>query len=292
MKTRCPNCHTLYEIDETTLVEADHAAVCCRCHQLFTAKPVDSLDTSAPPPASLDQPASPDQSKETLETAQPEIDRIALEIDTLAREIEKQHELDKEWDFIDRPTAAAVPLQIDPGAFTEPLPAALKITRASATSESSATPLVTPASVVGLLFLIMLAAAQLAWMNRTAVSQIPWVEPVWSEICGVLECNLPPGIETDRFTVITRELNPLAGRPNGLELKLSFTNVTDSAQPIPDLLLSLFDHRNTLVAERRFNPTEYLNPEPATAKPGQVIEARLLLQKPASGSSGFQLEFL
>lgn len=292
MKTRCPHCDTLYEIDEATLIKADHAAVCCRCHQVFLAKPAD--DNYRPPPVTNKDQENPGAKEAEQGDSAPEIDKIALEIEALAREVEKQQQLDDEWDFIDQLKTQQQP-QLEPQDSENPdtvesIP--LVLNPAGNQPTASQFNLV---SVMLALVLALLAAAQLAWQNRASLAQQPWGKAVVIPACSILDCKLSESSESSQFDIIQRDLRSVQNRPNTLELSLTFTNKSKTDQPLPDLLVSLFDHRDTLVAQRRFTPAEYLhldNPKQLTSLPGEIQEVRLLMQEPSTGSAGFKLEFL
>jgi hypothetical protein len=78
-----------------------------------------------------------------------------------------------------------------------------------------------------------------------------------------------------------------------MQLDVSFRNQAGFAQPPPQLQLSLYDTRQTLLARRRFAPAEYLGQAklPDAVAAGEIVSARLLLKDPGPAATGFELAF-
>lgn len=294
MKTRCPNCNTLYDVDETALAKADYAAICCRCHQLFTAKHLSDISQAHTRTKAQTLLETKDNKQQPPRVSTGLLNDINSEIESVAMAVEKTRQLDDEWAFIDQAQAidgVGTELRLQdivedsPGArsvaSTGPAPAA----RESRKGRAGAGP------ILALLVLFLLAIVQIIWIYRIQVMHFPWGYDWMSVACEYIDCRFPQG----QFIVLERNLTPYPEATSQLELSVTFTNKEPYPQPLPKLLLSFLDHRDTLIAQRVFTPNEYYYPDsPASGivKPGDKVEIMLNLQSETEQPAGFRLGFL
>jgi len=73
----------------------------------------------------------------------------------------------------------------------------------------------------------------------------------------------------------------------------SFTNQAPFAQKLPNMLISLFDVRGKLIANRLFKPPEYLldDKNRGVIKPGAVLQFRLEIVDPGTDALTYEFEF-
>lgn len=286
MKTRCPHCDTLYDIDEATLASANYTAVCCQCHQVFSAeKPGGAKEPVATPQDAgkqgapltrMDEIAETKIENSTLKPAEPGEDDWAF---AQQKNTEEDHEpvpspaTDVPEDFTS--LAAA---ELPEYHFSQPQ---------QPKNKSSLM------AVTGVLVLILLAAAQLAWINKQQLLEHPQGRLLVQQFCDLAECAPEQKKATDKFTILHRDLQPSINHQHALSFTLSFTNDADFSQQLPWLQLSLLDHKDHLLAQRSFSPDEYLYPAISNGlsmKPEEIVNVELLLQD--LDASGFKLEFL
>lgn len=296
MKTRCPSCRTVYDVEPKVLQPAHGLARCFRCGTVFNAFQ-----------HGLDE--TPQANKDLAERAEPTDDDSALQLqesDTsfLAEDSSPASEptsADKTpFDSAkhlgapvnERPErdSAELPFEV-PDDLEDIEPAEDVALDAHQTLEP--TPLRrTPWWQKALLVVLLLTlGAQLAWIRRDL-----WIDhPLAIQACAVLDCQLPEGSRPQDFHVIERDMQLIPGKPPVLRLSLAMRNDARLAQPLPQLELSLLDAGGALVARRLFSPQEYLPPDwtgPLAALPGEVITIELKLKDPGPRARGFTIEFL
>jgi hypothetical protein len=124
-------------------------------------------------------------------------------------------------------------------------------------------------------------------------SQARW-RPMVESLCGVLGCTLPPWHEPSAFSMLDREVRPVANQTGQLRIQASFRNDARWAQSWPWLQLSLSDADGRVIGTRVFAPTEYLGRVPAPADlltPGQSARIDFRVREPAAGTAAFSFEF-
>lgn len=117
----------------------------------------------------------------------------------------------------------------------------------------------------------------------------PWLE----SLCAALGCELPPFKDLGRLRILDRALNRVDEQRTGLEFRLSFANESSLPQAFPAIQLVLNELDGSPIAERLFEPQDYL-PEwrPGLTMPvGQPFEIRLALAKPSREVGGFTVRF-
>lgn len=112
---------------------------------------------------------------------------------------------------------------------------------------------------VGILLLVLLAAAQLAYLFRTelAIAQ-PALKPLFEQACARLGCTLPAPRRADLISIESSELNPDTERAPLLRLNALLRNGATHAQDWPHLELSLTDTSDRPIVRRVLAPADYL----------------------------------
>ena len=288
MKTRCPNCETLYDIDEATLASVNYTAVCCQCHQVFNAKnsivskePLGSL----PADYVLEQPSMPGDEKPGT--------KIEHGIPPTPDSREDDWAFVQQRDIEEGPKPAPSPATDVPEDFTSLAAAELPAHHFSKPQKPKSKP--GPMVTAGVLMLALLATAQLVWINKEQLLEHPKGRQLMQIVCDLAACELEQRKAIDKFVILHRNLQPSISHPQAFSFTLSFANDADFSQPLPMLQLSLLDHMDMLLAQRRFSPDEYLYPatgKDRSIKPQEIINVELLLQDQALKVSSFKLEIL
>jgi predicted Zn finger-like uncharacterized protein len=304
MQTRCPNCQTLYRIDEDVLKRAGGQARCFRCDAVFDAyQPTDDAagksDTgpaadndTADTPLAASEPAQTSAAQEAIEPG-PDNDAPfdapqpldISEVPDLAVSAEAVAEADNTLPF-------EVPQDLPD---IEPAPEhTLDAQRTLAGSTGHGIGYTLLPGLLGVL-LIALALGQLAWFNRGQVLATPLGHKAATGLCMVAGCEVPARRAPSQFAVLDRNIGPDPERDGVLMMQLGFSNNADFAQPLPDIQLSLYDSQQKLMARRRLHPDEYLFPAPlpdALVAPGDTVQVDVRLEDPGRHATGFKLEFL
>ncbi len=112
---------------------------------------------------------------------------------------------------------------------------------------------------VGILLLVLLAAAQLAYLFRTElVIAQPALKPLFEQACARFGCTLPAPRRADLISIESSELNPDTERAPLLRLNALLRNGATHAQDWPHLELSLTDTSDRPIVRRVLAPADYL----------------------------------
>jgi len=148
--------------------------------------------------------------------------------------------------------------------------------------------------VYGLLIVTLIAGLglQMAWQQRKELlAQYPILQP----LCEHIEC-IPKVIHAPtKISILQRDIQPTSNVPGSLTLSAQMRNDADTAQPLPDVQLSLVDNNGAVLIRRRLSAADYLFPTPPPEKvmaPGEVITITLDFKDPGSQASGFLIDFL
>lgn len=117
--------------------------------------------------------------------------------------------------------------------------------------------------------------------------------PLMPYACRVLDCPEPQRAQPDLFVSEQLLVRSHPRYAQALEVNLVFRNDAPEAQPFPALELGFHDTSNRMVANRLFQPTEYLPPELQTSEmPAQSsIQVTLELVDPGSDAVNYTLAF-
>lgn len=144
---------------------------------------------------------------------------------------------------------------------------------------------------IGSLLLALALGAQLVHHFRLELARDARFEPTLRSVYGRLGVPLPPlwdlgALELRQSGNDVRE----AGR---MVVRASLTNRATHTQPLPVLRLRLEDRYGVMIAERDFEPADYLqDPERATRPlaAGESTEAELALADPGTDAVGYRLD--
>lgn len=146
--------------------------------------------------------------------------------------------------------------------------------------------------------LILLLAAglplQYVWYHRDDLSQNTLVRPWLDLTCSAVGCTLPPLIDIRAISsedLLIRSHTEIA---NALTVNLVFRNTATFSQPFPALELRFTDADNTLVAQRRFLPAEYLPEDLAGMQmmpPDAPVQILLEILDPGVRAVNYEVSF-
>lgn len=144
------------------------------------------------------------------------------------------------------------------------------------------------------LFLIVLALGQWAWLARASLVQYPVGQALLERFCGLTGCTLPKRHDPGKIQILSREMRALDARPDVLVFFLLMKNGADFAQPWPMLELALFGNDHKPAGRRIFSPEEYLGSPPTAPlmEQGQTVQSRMEFKDPGREVTGFEIHFL
>lgn len=253
MFTRCPKCRTAYRVDPRSLRDDQAEALCDRCNTVFDALAFLAV---------------------TVKEAEPEPVRLlnppaGAEDPGTGREGREAS------------GRAAVPPGREMAAADRRYPWRLWFSRESLRWGG------------GALALFLLLLIQIFAFEGKRLSQNIHIRPLLEGVCSTLGCALPPFRDVDRLQIMDRTLNMAANSKSGFEFSLVFANQSALPQAFPRLKLVLNELTGKPVAERVFEPIEYLPDwrEDLLMPIGNLFEVRLAIAKPSRDVGGFTIEF-
>ncbi len=330
VQSRCPNCDTLYHIDEETLAEAEGQARCFRCGTIFyaLAQQAEEQTTPGDEEAEIGTELELTRLVESLEQKEPEPKRESVPIMLAAAEMRSAQRAEKKtFEPVAEPGTPPAPSAADSMTATvaeaeeapklEPWPTTPPpfeipddLPELEPTEEPAAAAIEQRHGAgrlfSGLLKLLLVLVLVLAGLTQWLWFQPQLLHPIrpyyaqLQDWCRQLDCpvRLPPlpvQQSLESFAVLQREIGPAPEQSNALRVSLAFVNGADFPQPYPDVLLTLSDISGATVAERRLTPDEYLGPDDdpgGLMDPQEVISFDLLTEDPGESATGFKLKFL
>lgn len=144
-----------------------------------------------------------------------------------------------------------------------------------------------------LVVLSLVLALQVLLADRARLAADAAWRPLVARACGALGCSIPPWHEPDAFSMLSRDVSPIAGTPGGLNVQATFRNDARWAQAWPVLLLSLSDADGRVLGSRALTPREYLGASATQTElaPGQSAQIALQLHEPNPNVVAFTFDF-
>ena len=306
MKTRCPECQTVFRVTPEQLKARAGKVRCGHCQKVFNA--LDSLLESPPPPP---PPTDPARVSPAI-AAEPDI--------TPAAEAPAVTTVDSESGLtqpVEPATAAASDVEAPADGFrmveptlsssvdltdnlilprdTTEIPGYSRWAEGAVTSTRFEPESRRPHWLFSLaaLLLVLGLAGQAAFHFRSEVAiSFPAAAPLLERFSAVLGSKLPLPRHTDLVSIETSDLQTDAARGNLLVLNATLRNRAPYAQDYPSLELSLTDTQDVAIARRVFSPLDYLPPKLAAEKafPANAdIPIRLWIEARELSPAGYRL---
>lgn len=147
---------------------------------------------------------------------------------------------------------------------------------------------------------IALAAAaalvhQLGWAHWDRLARYEPIRPVYAQVCDWLGCELPPLQAIDQIQSRQMVVRSHPEHDNALLVEATLLNQAGFDQPFPAIALSFANLNNDVVAQRVFQPRDYLpdGTDPDDTIPaGTGVRVSLSLQDPGRDAINYRLDFL
>ncbi len=146
--------------------------------------------------------------------------------------------------------------------------------------------------LIALLGLVLLG--QVAYLKRDVLAQVPSLRPAVAQLCALTGCELPPLRDLAAIQIENRDVRSHPERPNALVVNATFVNTADFPQPFPVMRLRFTDIQGRVVAERQFQPREYLGRDIDIERgmpPGVPIHIILEIADPGQEAVNFEFDF-
>ncbi len=146
---------------------------------------------------------------------------------------------------------------------------------------------------IALVLLALALLAQLFFSQRAQLAADARWRPLVLSACGALRCSVPAWREPGAFSMLSRDVIAVPGRPGVLRVQASFRNDAAWPQPWPALVLALSDAEGRQLGVRRFQPRDYLGAAPGRAllAPGQATQLAFDILEPGPGVVAFDFRF-
>lgn len=142
-----------------------------------------------------------------------------------------------------------------------------------------------------LLVLLLTLLGQLLWLGRNRLADLPTLRPLLEAACERLGCRLPVFRDLQAIHVSDARVTSHPDYAEALLAVVALDNGAPLAQPWPRLALALTGADDAPIAERLFEPAEYLPAQrqaDAQFAPGAMVEVRLPLADPGTAAAGFR----
>lgn len=141
--------------------------------------------------------------------------------------------------------------------------------------------------------LSLLLCVQVVLADRTRfAAQAGW-RPIVLALCGAFRCEVPAWREPAAFTMLSRDVRPVIGRPGTLQAQATFRNEARWAQAWPVILLTLKDADGRTLGARTLQPGDYLADGEASSPigPGQSAQMAVQVREPSANVVAFSFDF-
>ncbi len=143
------------------------------------------------------------------------------------------------------------------------------------------------------IFLFILATAQLAWFNRDLVlSKYPQYMPYVRKLCEKYECEVVRARDIQSIVILNRDVRDHPRYADTLLVNATMENQSDIIQPFPDLRLTLYNTEGQITGYRTFKPVEYLD-QSINIEAGMpaMMPVHIILELTGSTSAAVSFEF-
>lgn len=149
---------------------------------------------------------------------------------------------------------------------------------------------------IGVLLLLIIITAQLAWFNRDELLlRYPQLDPVAKKICDRLQCEILRYKDISSIKLLNRDVRNHPLYEGSLLVNATMANKSEIIQPFPLIQLALFNTGGEVIGYREFKPDEYLDDSiniPAGMMPESPIHFVLEVGGPMEGAVSFEFHFL
>lgn len=271
MQTRCPECNTLFKLNESDLAIADGEVQCGHCFHTFLAEP--------------------EQEAFKLEE---EIDTSDIDINTFTSGIE------------DIPIDEPLPLneQTNPAVsdvnhshlfeqnpmIDDLIPPELR----HQTNKPSSTFYKVLWSIA-ITSLTLFALLQLAYFKRTELASNTELRPYMLSFCELAKCEIPELRDINRLELSSKNIYSHPNVDKALMITAVIVNQAAFAQQFPVLQISFTNLVGDIIMARQFNPGEYLNTNEDKLndmQPGLPIQITLEVLDPGKTATAYEFNFI
>ena len=147
---------------------------------------------------------------------------------------------------------------------------------------------------IGILILIVLGIAQSVYYQRYQLINNPRFQQQVLKLCELVPCGESHFSNIRQIKLLQRNVFTHPVTSNALMVTGSFVNQAPFKQMLPNMIVSLFDTRGELIANRVFEPAEYLlgDKQRTTTESEKSVQFRLEIIDPGTDALTYEFEFL
>ena len=146
---------------------------------------------------------------------------------------------------------------------------------------------------IGILMLVVIGIAQAVYYHRYQLIDKPSYQQQVLKLCELVPCAELEFSSINQIKLLERNVftHPVAS--DALMVSGSFVNQAPFPQKFPNMLVSLFDIRGDLIANRVFEPAEYLqnNKNIPVLEANKPVQFRLEVVDPGTDALTYEFEF-
>ena len=266
MQIRCPECHTLFQIDETQLTEADTQVQCGHCFHIFLA-------------------SSNEPEQESFQLVE-EVSTSDIDLNTFTDAID---EIPKEEPLADDEFVSE-PMFEQNSMVDDIVPPELRHH-----TKASSGPLTKVVWSISIITLCLTAAAQLVYFKRAELATKAELRPYLMSLCELAKCDLPELKDLKRLELSSKNVYSHPNVDNALMITAVIVNQAAFAQKYPTLQVSFTNLVGDIVMARQFKPSEYLNTSEEKLndmQPGLPIQIILEVLDPGKTATAYEFSFI
>lgn len=146
---------------------------------------------------------------------------------------------------------------------------------------------------VGILILIVVGIAQAVYYQRFQLIDKPRFQKQVLSLCELVPCGESQFSSIRQIKLLERNVFTHPVTSNALMVTGSFINQAPFTQKLPRMLVSLFDIKGELIANRVFEPAEYLQEDKnrTTMASNKSVQFRLEIIDPGTDALTYEFEF-
>ncbi len=143
--------------------------------------------------------------------------------------------------------------------------------------------------------LVALLVYQVGWVHQDRLAQVPELRPWYESWCDLTGCELRPLQDVERIESRQLIVRSHPDQDNALLVEATLVNRAGFSQPFPAIALSFSNLNNDIVAQRVFQPREYLGGDARDLEsmpPATPFRVSLSLQDPGRDAISYRIDFL
>lgn len=146
---------------------------------------------------------------------------------------------------------------------------------------------------IGILLLIVITIAQTVYYQRYKLIKTPRFQQQVLTLCELIPCGNSQFSSIHQIKLLERNVFTHPVTSDALMVTGSFVNQAPFPQRLPRMLVSLFDIKGDLIANRVFEPVEYLQDKDSkiVAESNTPVQFRLEIVDPGTDALTYEFEF-